>query len=345
MIDFYWLKSFTEILQLFIAALFLIYLKVKYNQPSPLLSWLSVFLVFKCLEDLYGVINYTEWIETLLTRELLDVYRLFMATVELGMLAAYALFLSHLNNPDKVRNGKELHYFLPAVLIAPLNLWLVFSFDSSLLSIFILVRLIFTGTLIYLIIRTQKISTARTLTTSMTLWNILWLAEVVLHEQFSIISEPASWTIFVLSEVAFTFGITYFLVQVIANPKLLRSNSLSYSLPDSLIQIIEKKLKKTMEEEKLYRNSDLTLPKLSETIDIQPSDLTQYMNRVLNKNFNQYLTSFRIEESIQLLENSKEQRNIEQIMHHAGFNSKSVFNTAFRKETGKTPSAFRKKHQ
>jgi AraC-like DNA-binding protein len=49
---------------------------------------------------------------------------------------------------------------------------------------------------------------------------------------------------------------------------------------------------------------------------------------------------YRVEEAKRLL---REQRNVkvEEIAEQVGYNSKSSFNTAFKKLTGKTPSEFR----
>jgi AraC-like DNA-binding protein len=61
--------------------------------------------------------------------------------------------------------------------------------------------------------------------------------------------------------------------------------------------------------------------------------------------FNDFLNRYRIDEAKKLLlQEEGEKRNILQIMLDTGFYSKSVFNTAFKKYTGMTPSEFKRQH-
>ncbi|MEM8764322.1 MAG: AraC family transcriptional regulator [Bacteroidota bacterium] len=94
-----------------------------------------------------------------------------------------------------------------------------------------------------------------------------------------------------------------------------------------------------MSEKKPYLDDDLTLQKLSLQTDIPKKQLSFLLNRVLGKHFFDYINSYRIEEAIVLLKN--ERLNIKQVMYGVGFNSKSSFNTAFKKHTAFTPTAYR----
>ena len=177
----------------------------------------------------------------------------------------------------------------------------------------------------------------------MLIWNTLWIAEVNLHSSLNIISEAASWVMFVISEAILAVGLSYFLLQIIAHPRILKFENLKNILPDSLRVDIEDKLKDKFAGEKLYKDPGLSAVSLADALNISPSDLTLYLNRVLKKNFNQYITDFRIEQSKRLFKApSAAKMTIEQVMLKSGFNSKSVFNTAFKKKTGLTPSQFRK---
>lgn len=101
-------------------------------------------------------------------------------------------------------------------------------------------------------------------------------------------------------------------------------------------------LRLLMKNEKLYLNSDLTLQKLSEHLSITPHHLSQIINEKLNKNFFDFVNSYRIEEAKKLLaEQRGELLTISAIGQEAGFNSKSSFNAAFKKHTGKTPTQFK----
>ena len=71
--------------------------------------------------------------------------------------------------------------------------------------------------------------------------------------------------------------------------------------------------------------------------------LTQALNEVLQTKFNDYVNAFRITEvQALLLRPEKSKHNLLTLAFEAGFNSKSSFNTAFKKHTGLTPTQFRK---
>ncbi|XHR97313.1 hypothetical protein ACFJIV_12040 [Mucilaginibacter sp. UC70_90] len=55
-------------------------------------------------------------------------------------------------------------------------------------------------------------------------------------------------------------------------------------------------LKRTMESNLYYRDPDLTLRSLAETLHINPNDLSRIINTVFNKNFNDYINEYRIRE-------------------------------------------------
>lgn len=100
------------------------------------------------------------------------------------------------------------------------------------------------------------------------------------------------------------------------------------------------KLKDVMETEKPFLNSGFSLPDLAQRLGVSVHGLSQSINEGLGKNFFEMVAQYRVEEAKQML---KVQRNIkvEEIAEQVGYNSKSSFNTAFKKFTGMTPSEFR----
>lgn len=105
-----------------------------------------------------------------------------------------------------------------------------------------------------------------------------------------------------------------------------------------------KRLKDCMEKQKPYLNPLLTVDDLARKLSIPIKHLSQTINDVLNQNFFDFINSYRIEEAKQILSDPKNRHNtILEVLYNAGFNSKSVFNSAFKKYTGMTPSDFRKK--
>jgi len=95
-------------------------------------------------------------------------------------------------------------------------------------------------------------------------------------------------------------------------------------------------------DEKQFQNANLTLKSLSSSLHVSPQILSQVINQKSEKNFNNFVNAFRIEEAKRLLplEEFKNQ-TIAAIAYEVGFNSISSFNTAFKKQTGETPMTYR----
>lgn len=99
-----------------------------------------------------------------------------------------------------------------------------------------------------------------------------------------------------------------------------------------------------MESEKPYLNPTLTLSELAEQINIPSHHLSQVINEKLECNFLDFVNQYRVKEAQELLTNPKNKNfTIMAIAYDAGFNSKSTFYAAFKKQTEMTPSEFRRK--
>jgi AraC-like DNA-binding protein len=105
------------------------------------------------------------------------------------------------------------------------------------------------------------------------------------------------------------------------------------------------RLQQHMQSEKPYLEPELTLDELANQLSIKPKMLSQTINEMLQQNFFEFVNNYRIEEAKRLLTNPKDKKiTVLEVMYEVGFNSKSSFNTLFKKTTGITPSEFKKKH-
>jgi AraC-like DNA-binding protein len=104
-----------------------------------------------------------------------------------------------------------------------------------------------------------------------------------------------------------------------------------------------RRLVETMEKEKLYLDNELTLQKLAQQLSIHPHHLSQIINERLNQNFFDFINSYRVEEAKKrLIDPSEKHFSIIAIAVEVGFNSKSAFNSVFKKYVNMTPSEWRK---
>ncbi|MFN0200608.1 MAG: helix-turn-helix domain-containing protein [Bacteroidia bacterium] len=110
------------------------------------------------------------------------------------------------------------------------------------------------------------------------------------------------------------------------------------ALTPEKIHEITAKIIKAMEEDKLYRNPNFRISDLAVATQENPNNLSQVMNDVFKQNFFDLVNTYRIEEA-KLLLKSPNYKNytISAIGFEVGFNAKSTFYAAFKKNTTLTP--------
>jgi len=97
-----------------------------------------------------------------------------------------------------------------------------------------------------------------------------------------------------------------------------------------------------MDEEKIFNQNKLTLSELAEFISISSHNLSEVINSKTGMNFFDFINRYRIEEvKREIIKPENDNLTILAIAMDAGFNSKSSFNTLFKKYVGSTPSKYR----
>ncbi|MEA1875429.1 MAG: helix-turn-helix domain-containing protein [Bacteroidota bacterium] len=119
---------------------------------------------------------------------------------------------------------------------------------------------------------------------------------------------------------------------------------LKSGLNQAELQKLAKSISEAMDNKQLYLNPEITLSEVSQQLHIPKHHLTQALNGVLHKNFYQFINEYRVKAVISRLEKQDIQRfTLLAIAFDSGFNSKSTFNSVFKRITGQTPSAYLKK--
>ncbi len=147
--------------------------------------------------------------------------------------------------------------------------------------------------------------------------------------------------------IAMSIVLIWLFLEIISDPKffLLKKNS-NHLLGNTSIEQIELKerLLSLMSDKQLYKNQDLSLSTLSKELDINPRQLSGFINNVMECNFYDFINKYRIENIKTMLRNEKYRHlTIEAIANQSGFKSKSSFNAAFKKQTKMTPKEFLRK--
>jgi AraC-like DNA-binding protein len=105
-------------------------------------------------------------------------------------------------------------------------------------------------------------------------------------------------------------------------------------------QILE--LKQYMTEKEPFLDPSLTIQELANQIDIPVRDLSILINHHMDQHFFDFVNEYRIQKAMSILKDPlKRDLTVLEILYEVGFNSKSSFNTSFKKYTGLTPTAYR----
>lgn len=107
--------------------------------------------------------------------------------------------------------------------------------------------------------------------------------------------------------------------------------------------VVRRRITELMKEERIYRDSEITLSTLAKRLSLSAHQLSEFLNEQMGMGYRDYLSRYRIEEARQILMQNR-RANIMAVCFRVGFNSKSSFNTAFKKITGLTPKEFRNQH-
>jgi AraC-like DNA-binding protein len=97
-----------------------------------------------------------------------------------------------------------------------------------------------------------------------------------------------------------------------------------------------------MEEHKPYQDPELSLTSLAKKTGISRNLLSETINNGLGSNFYGFINNYRLEEVKKLMSSPKwKNYTILALAYEAGFQSKSTFNSFFKKNTSITPSRYR----
>lgn len=184
----------------------------------------------------------------------------------------------------------------------------------------------------------------------MVVYSIAILKNIFKFSDYAYVSDAIKIGILVLQP----FIVCWYLYKALNDPGLFRNIDSKLKLVSEIISEDKKiepevlnedllKLKKYMSEEKPFLNPALTIQDISKEINVPVRELSILINHQLGQHFYDFVNTHRIENAMEILKNSSKSKvTILEILYEVGFNSKSSFNTAFKKHTGNTPTEYRK---
>ncbi|HEX8327316.1 MAG TPA: helix-turn-helix domain-containing protein [Hymenobacter sp.] len=157
-----------------------------------------------------------------------------------------------------------------------------------------------------------------------------------------------------------TLILSWFILKALYNPALFRSID-STIAPVEELRVDEppvattpprqpapaitaqiQRLQAHMAQAEPYLDPELTIQDLANQLNMPVRELSLLINHHLDQHFFDFVNEYRIQKAKRLLkDDSQKSTTVLEILYAVGFNSKSSFNTSFKKHTGLTPTQYR----
>ncbi|SHJ36326.1 TolB amino-terminal domain-containing protein [Pseudozobellia thermophila] len=129
----------------------------------------------------------------------------------------------------------------------------------------------------------------------------------------------------------------------ITSPRTDDGKPIANILDDGQIEILKKELLSYFNEEEPFLNPQLSLKMVADVLGLNTNKMSFLINQAFNANFNDFVNSYRLKHFKTIaLDPKNSHLTILGLAYDSGFNSKSVFNTYFKKIEGVTPRAWMK---
>ncbi|MEZ5039590.1 MAG: helix-turn-helix domain-containing protein [Saprospiraceae bacterium] len=104
-------------------------------------------------------------------------------------------------------------------------------------------------------------------------------------------------------------------------------------------------LEALMTQQQPYLQPNLSIQDLALSMEISPRLLSEIINHYYHQNFAEFINSYRLAAAEKRFQQPKDEKEtVLEVMYEVGFNSKSSFNTLFKKRTGLTPTEYKQKY-
>jgi AraC-like DNA-binding protein len=205
--------------------------------------------------------------------------------------------------------------------------------------------------------------------------NYKWLFQIVIvfliAHSFVIVKELLQYTQYknafiwanvIVGTVALSV-LCWFVLKALYNPALFRGIDSNLPFVKDIVPIVENneyaalmqdeamqqsihakigQLKKYMTDKEPFLEASLSIQELATQINMPVRDVSILINHHIGQHFFDFVNEYRIKKAMEILKDpSKKDYTVQEIFYEVGFNSKSSFNTAFKKYSGQTPTDFK----
>ena len=265
------------------------------------------------------------------------------------------LFVKYQTSKKKIFQKRDLLFFIPNLLFFIIEI-LERVFSEGILAIDIPEIIIESSFLLYLLYASILI-----LRDKSQKWMLFFIIPLILligsvilneinywlrYEELPIYKNHVHFGSYSIVIIAFLFYMITF--KLVISPKKLLSDSDSgkyknSALNESQIKTLTSGLKQLMEEGHAYKDSELSLQKIADSMSVPRAYISEVLNNHMGTSFQDYINSYRVSAFIKSLEEERfSNYTLLGIAEEVGFKSKATFNTAFKKFKGITPSEYKK---
>ncbi|MDH5476505.1 MAG: AraC family transcriptional regulator [Cyclobacteriaceae bacterium] len=160
------------------------------------------------------------------------------------------------------------------------------------------------------------------------------------------LSPKSLFHLFILSINIIYIGlILHLLFKALNQPLFEKATRLSpvLDIPQEEVGTIKEKITTLLENQKIFYQPNLTLNEVASAIGYSERVVSYVIKKTLADNFYDLINGYRILDAKRIFKESSDQKlTVLEILYQVGFNSKSSFNTEFKKKTGMTPTEYRK---
>lgn len=154
-----------------------------------------------------------------------------------------------------------------------------------------------------------------------------------------------TFVLFFINTIIYKVFVRHDLIQYLSKSveELLPVQISDHRLSFDLLQF-DSQLRKHITTEQPFLSADLTIDDLANSLNASTREFSIYLNDIVGQNFHGFINRLRIEHAQKLLI-EQPGKTVFDILLDCGFNSKSSFNTSFKKYTEMTPSQYRSQNE